>query len=789
MIKNNRIFKYVCITFFGVFILAIIYIIAMGSGVSQYQYVFDEGLIEEWNDNWEVNYDGIIEENVTLPVSVPVKRGNTVIIRKNLPDKIKQYNCLLVASKRQDVIVSIGGIQRVAYSNKGHRAFGKSSPSGVILVTLYNTDSQSDVAIRFSSDSVFSGDISKIFIGSEKSLLFQILKANIIWISLGTIVLIIGLICAVSYIIYGSSFKISKAMIYLAMFAIFSSVWNFTQLGLRQIMANDLSTFELIGYCCYMLIPVPVLLYVNWIMGRKYERFILCGILISISNFIVENLIQCIFKIAFFEMRYVSQIVYILFVLFVLVLCIIESKKEYGTMAKSLSVGVVGLIFGIFQSVPIHGYDYQWGVYNRYILGAFIFLVSGYIYTTTCVRQEQNLRKDAESANLAKTLFLATMSHEIKTPINTVMGMNEMIIRDSSEEVIQEYAAKINDAGKSLLAIINDVLDFSKIESGKMDIICVNYQLKSLLQDLILTTEMRIKEKELKLIIDIDETLPSGYYGDEIRIKQIVTNLLTNAAKYTSTGSITFAVKNRGIKDGEIDLYFSVKDTGSGIKEEDISRFMDSFVRLEQVKNSNIEGTGLGLAITTQLLKLMGSQLEVDSVYGEGSDFHFVLHQKIIDTTPIGKFKEKSERKVKKTKMTFTAPEARVLVVDDNRMNITVAKGLLKPTKMQIESCDSGAKCLELCKDNYYDLIFMDHMMPGIDGIEAFKRLRADKTLKSTDSSVIVLTANTVSGASEMYAEVGFDYYLKKPIDVIELNEVVQKFIPKEMIHPIDVQA
>lgn len=789
MMENVRVYRCLCITFFCIVIASFFYIFVVHSKYDDVKFVFDDESVEEWNDDWEINYDGTIEENVVLPVTVPVKQGNAVILRKNLPDRIKKNNCIMIIGKRQDIDVSVGGIQRASFSNADNRPFGKTSPSGIVLVPLYNTDSQSDVVIRVTSDSVYSGEIGNVYIGNEKSLLFKLLKNNIVWIFLDIIVFIIGVVCAVSYLTYGYSFKISKAMLYLAEFAIFSAIWGFTQSGLRQVFITDLTMFEAIGYCCYMLIPLYVLLYVNWVMEKKYEPITVSCMVVVMLNFVVENIIQAVFKVAFFDMRFFSQITYMLTIVVLLILCVFEIRREFGAMAKSLLIGMTGLLFGVSHSVTVLNMGakgFQFGLQNRYTSGAFIFLVAGFVYTEMCVRKEQNLRKDAESANLAKSLFLATMSHEIKTPINAILGMNEIIQRDSKEDEVLECAAKIDEAGKSLLSLVNDVLDFSKIESGKMDIICVDYQLKSMLSDLISMVEMRIKDKQIKLVLDVDETIPAEYNGDVIRIKQVVTNLLTNAIKYTESGTITFSVKNKGIQDGEIDLYFSVKDTGVGIKEEDVSRFMDSFVRLDQVKNSNIEGTGLGLTITTQLLNLMGSKLEVDSVYGEGSDFYFTLKQKIVDTTPMGALKEKKERRAKKVRITFTAPDARILVVDDNKVNITVACGLLKPAKMQIDACDSGQKCLELCRDNDYDLIFMDHMMPEMDGVETFKRLKADKTLKSSDTNVVVLTANTVSGASEYYKGVGFDYYLKKPINVNELNEVVQKFIPQEMIRPLE---
>lgn len=774
---REKIYKFISIAFFAVILLSFLYIIMVHREFKDNQFVFDDESIEEWNDNWEINYDGVIEEKISLPINVPVERGNAVILRKKLPDKIKNYNCIMISGKRQDIVVSIGGIQRAIFSNDGYRPFGKSSPSGIIIVPLYNTDSQSDIAIRFSSDSVFSGQIDGIFIGTEKSVLFKILKSNTSWIFLNVIVFIIGVICFLSYVIYGSSFEISKTLLYLAVFAVLSSVWSFTQSGLRQILFSDITTYESVGYCCYLLIPISILLYVNWVTKRKYVRVIRCFLYVIMLNFTAENVLQAFFKIAFFEMRYVGPIVYMVSAIVALIICILEIRKEWGYMTKTLLIGVIGLILGGYLNIMSCVDNYQWGVFNRYIAGAAIFLVSGFLYTMMSVRKEQNLRKDAESANLAKSLFLASMSHEIKTPINAVIGMNEMIMRDSNDEKVLEYAANINSAGKSLLSLVNDVLDFSKIEDGKMEINPVNYQLKPVLEDTVSMARRRLKDKDIKLILDIDELIPAGYFGDEVRVKQVISNIMSNAIKYTHTGSITFTVKCLSIEYDVASLYISIKDTGIGIKTEDIPKFMESFTRTDHVKNSNISGTGLGLSITCRLLTLMDSKLEVDSVYGEGSDFHFVLKQRVVDKVSMGPLVEKVEKTVKKNKIDFTAPNARALVVDDSKINLKVACGLLKPTEMQIDSCESGKECLKLCRENHYDIIFMDHMMPEMDGIEAFKRIREDKTLKSTDSPIVVLTANTVSGSREMYEEVGFDYYMKKPIDVLELGEVIKKYV------------
>ena len=786
MTKEKLMYRILNIIFVILFTIFVTHLCMVHTEPEKAAFSFDEKNIEELNSGWEVNYGGTIEDNVSLPIELPVEQGTSVILRRRLPDKIKQYNCILVESKRQDIVVSVGGIQRSKFTDKETRPYGTTTPSGMLFVPLYNTDSQSDLAIRISSDSSFSGEIGNVFLGTESSLIIMILKKNLPLLFLTAIVFIVGIVCAISYFMYRDSFEIGGALVYLAMFAVLASIRCFAQSGIRQIFFNNLALLEAIGYVCYTMLPIQILAYTNRITNSKYESVFRACVTATILNFIGEYILQAFFGIFFFDMRYITQAILILSIVVITIICFMEIRIEFGFMTKSLLVGIVGLTYGAMNGVSTNKIAFAWGTSNKFIVGAFIFLASGFIYVGTCISKEQNMRKDAESANLAKSLFLATMSHEIKTPINAVIGMNEMIMRDSKDDSILEYATNISEAGKTLLSIVNNVLDFSKIESGKMDIVCVNYNMKSVLRDLIKMTEMRIKDKDLKLVIDIDENIPSEYYGDEIRLKQIVSNLLTNATKYTPSGSITFTVKELSRHEDDVELLFSVKDTGVGIKSDDISRFMDSFVRVDQVKNSNIEGTGLGLTIASQLLKLMDSKLEVDSIYGEGSDFKFTLRQKVVNNAPMGNVSEKEKPRKRERKIDFTAPMARVLIVDDSAINIRVAKGLLSPTKMIIDTCESGKACLEMCKDTYYDIIFMDHMMPEMDGIEAFKHIRDDETLKSNSSAVVVLTANTVSGSSELYKEVGFDYYLKKPIDVKELNEVVKNLLPEDKVIKID---
>ncbi len=403
-------------------------------------------------------------------------------------------------------------------------------------------------------------------------------------------------------------------------------------------------------------------------------------------------------------------------------------------------------------------------------------------YEATVLRLE---KEAADSANRAKSTFLANMSHEIRTPMNTVIGLDTMILRESRDEKIREYALDIQMAAQNQLSIINDILDLSKIESGKMEIVPVEYEIADLLIDVENMTTPRALQKDLQFQLNIDRDIPSRLMGDDVRIRQVLINLLTNAVKYTPEGSVTLTV--RGEREGDQEaLTFSVKDTGIGIAKEDLEKLFEEYVRLDAKRNRHIEGTGLGISIVTTLLRLMDSELQVNSVYGEGSEFCFTIRQEIVQAEPVGDLAERIRaRSIEYHHETsFTIPEARILVVDDNRMNRTVFTELLKELECGIDEADSGAQALERTEEHAYDLIFMDHMMPGMDGIETLHRLREGAADLNRDTPVIALTANAVTGAREMYLEAGFDDFLTKPIVPEKLETLIFEMLPQEKIKP-----
>ncbi len=416
-----------------------------------------------------------------------------------------------------------------------------------------------------------------------------------------------------------------------------------------------------------------------------------------------------------------------------------------------------------------------------------VVITINYARKSRLARQLELERETAIAANKAKSDFLSNMSHEIRTPINAVLGMNEMILRESDNGSIRDYSKNIRNAGQTLLGIINDILDLSKIEEGRMEIIPTDYEVSELIGELTLLIRQRAEDKGLKLNIEYDRRIPRRLHGDEIRIRQVILNLLTNAVKYTERGSVTLKVGFEPAPDASQNVILDVRviDTGIGIREEDISRLFIKFERIDTERNRGIEGTGLGLNITENLLGLMGSHLDVKSCYGEGSTFGFKLSQRVVDGTELGDFNpfayKHADTPAGKEKH-FFAPSASVLAVDDNKVNLLVFTNLIKRTGVSFDTAKSGEECLRMSREKKYDIIFLDYMMPKKNGIETLHELKAQTDNPNADTPTICLTANAVRGAKEECINAGFDGYISKPIDPDELEEIIFRFLPKEKI-------
>ncbi len=453
---------------------------------------------------------------------------------------------------------------------------------------------------------------------------------------------------------------------------------------------------------------------------------------------------------------------------------------------------------GSFHAVTVDGTRHMEVRYNTRYDRFGDILTTIYIINDTTEREKllrdlekQNIlaeehRLEAEHANQAKSDFLTHMSHEIRTPMNAIIGMNEMVMQEEISEKAAQYSQDIYNAGQTLLAIINDILDLSKIESGKMEIVPVTYELSDLLKDVLNLVTKKVQDKQLKLLTEIATDIPNQLYGDEVRIRQVILNVVNNAVKYTEKGSVTLKVDWEKTKEDIINLKIAVIDTGIGIREEDLKKLFRNFQRVDLLTNRNVEGTGLGLSITKQLTEQMNGRVYAESEYGKGSVFTIEIPQKVINFAPMGDFSgiyKKLHTNRKLDLQEFKAPEARMLIVDDNKVNVKVAKGLMKATEIQIDTAYSGQEALDKVKENSYHIILLDHMMPGMDGIETIRRMKEMEENQSRNAVIIAMTANAISGSKEKYLEAGFHDYLSKPIEIFRYTEMIRWYLPKELVH------
>ncbi len=398
----------------------------------------------------------------------------------------------------------------------------------------------------------------------------------------------------------------------------------------------------------------------------------------------------------------------------------------------------------------------------------------------------QKQKKEIEELNRAENHFFSSMSHEIRTPINTIIGLNEIILRENTSDEVTENARNIQGASKLLLSLINDILDISKIKSGKMEIVNVSYETGALFSEIVNMIWIKAKEKGLEFKLQVDSSIPSMLCGDEVRIKQILINLLSNAVKYTSEGTVTLSIRCERQAINRVRIWYSVEDTGQGVKKESIPYIFNAFRRVDEEQNRYIEGTGLGLSIVHNLVELMGGEISVNSIYTKGSKFVVMLDQDIVDDRDLGAFTLASRTKVHESEtyhQSFEAPDAHILVVDDNDMNLLVVKKLLAETKIQIDTASGGAECLRLTQNYHYDCILMDHLMPEMDGIECLHRLRVQPTGLCQDVPVVALTANAGSDNQLLYRKEGFSGYLAKPVSGALLEAAVLSILPKELVH------
>ena len=776
-----------------------------------------KGEVYDFNSGWELTWqDGERVAIGELPYLGKSEPEELLVLENTIP---KEYFGMTMSflSADKTIKVWLDGEAVYEFGVSDVRSFGHTPGSVVNFVDIPYNLTEGKIRIEMCSPyDNYSAYISAVTIGKRDVLILNLITDNIFNIVCNLVIFICGIIFFLLFIIQKVSGQDTGGMQYLCGYCVVASLYYIIETKTMHIFYGNQTMYSVLVFLCLMMIPFFIgLYYGNGIFNSYKKRWkILLGMVCI--NILVQMILQLLNIVDFMNMSFVSHALIALTVLVVgaSYLNISKEKKD-----KSISLGIVALLFmGVGGTIDIvRMYVVAVGDMGKFSrLGTTVFsiimlyqhfsqVIKGYVHNVEenarllqhemefMEKKNEQLRKanehaeearqDAIAANAAKGKFLAHMSHEIRTPINAVLGMDTMILRESKDMQIKEYALDIQNAGQNLLALINDILDFSKIESGKLEIINAEYDFSSLIHDISNMIKAKAESKKLKLNIHVDEKLPSKLLGDDVRVRQVLVNLLNNSVKYTQQGSVTLNVDGR-IEGRKVVIDFSVEDTGIGIKEEDISKLFKEFERIEEKRNRNIEGTGLGINITTQLLLLMGSRLNVESVYGKGSRFYFTLEQQIVDSTPVGNLEERIKQQSTEYAYmaTFTAPEAQILVVDDNATNLKVFVSLLKCTKVNVDVADSGKACLEMVSRKAYDLIFLDHMMPEMDGIETLHQMKQLENNQCVNTPIVALTANAITGAKEMYLSEGFDAFLPKPINPDKLEQMILRLLPRDLL-------
>ena len=739
-------------------------------------------------DKFEPQWTQVMEDGTKKAVDVSERLegeyGSEFVIETKVTARLAAYGYLCVKSMRQDVKIFVENKLRASYSTKDTRLYGNSSPGYYVFAKFSAQDEGKVLTITLQTQSDYSGLVKNMYYGSQAGIWMELVRNEGLELFVGIIMFLLAFICVIVSLILRFAYKRKDPkgdLLYLGLTEMLAGIWVICNSAFRQMVFPNISSIADMTFFALMLLPLPLMIFMNQVQeGRYYKAYFVASI-ITIIDTVVCSLLALTDTVNYQRSFVAIFSVLFLTVLLLAVTMIIDVRKKRANSYIHIIIGIIGtIICGVLTMIIYLTRSSQTGA-ALMCFGFIFLLIMAIIRLLRNAVTTENERLEAVRANRMQEEFLANMSHEIRTPLNAIIGLNEMVIKESTEGNVKQYAADIKGASKTLLGLINDILDFSKIESGKVDMTPVKYWTAFLLTDSYNLISGRAKERNVEMKVEADPTVPEQLYGDETRIRQIITNLLTNAVKYTNEGTITLKLSWRKTSIETALMRISVADTGIGIKPEDQERLFQSFSRVDEKKNRNIEGTGLGLVICRQLVELMDGKIWVKSEYGKGSEFFVEIPQKIVSEKGMGEFSPHTNLADEETisaSTDFTAPDARVLVVDDVEMNLKVIKNLLKDTQVTLETAMSGQECLDMTKNTGYDLIFLDHRMPEMDGIETFRLMKERENDPNEDTPVIMLTANVVAGARENYINEGFVDYLTKPIKQSELKQAMIDYLP-----------
>ncbi len=746
----------------------------------------------EWNYETSTGETGVC----TLPNRFDIPVGETVTLTSVLPDDIYEGE-YMVLSAGHDVKIYIDDQMRFFHSRESSRIPGGITKSGFFPLALKASDAGKTIKIVKDEPKAFNGAVKEIYYGEMYAITRMLMSEYAFRFFASMLLLVFAVTVCIGSAVIRIVYKVyDKALRMLAYGMLSIAIWAVTDSYMYQFVFGNIFVEGIIGYILTPLMPICFIRYINELQKGRYEKIYSY----TISLLVLDAVIICILHftdiLAFERTLIYNDIVVAVSAIVVFIMLIKEYREGYIGEYKWVAIGAGGLGLGaileiVFINLHLTAFGDVW-----LILGIYFMVAMALIHTIGDILRREKERRKAIEASMVKSNFLANMSHEIRTPINAIMGMNEMILRESSEPDVLEYAEHIGRSGKLLLSIIGDVLDFSKIESGKLNIVSDPYKISSLISDSYNLMNQLAAEKSLEVRFDVDENFPSVLDGDENHIKQIVINLITNAAKYTKKGYIGLKAYATDIDDMDVEnvtyerkmINIEVIDSGIGIKKEDLPRLFDSFERVDERVNRNIQGTGLGLSIVKSLTEAMNGSVEVESEYGVGSVFMVRIPQRVISKAPVGdswktvaEYKNNDPDRVR-YKVSFKAPSARVMAVDDNSSNLMIIKQFLKATELDVELVNNGEEAIDLAGENKYDVILLDHMMPDPDGIAVLKAIRKKEGGLNYNTPVIVLTANATQDSRDEYLRQGFNDYIAKPVDGATLESVLVRYLPEEKV-------
>ncbi|MBO5489239.1 MAG: response regulator, partial [Eubacterium sp.] len=684
----------------------------------------DDSRYEELDGEWFLSVEGSKKEKIELPYKFEShyseKRDyEQVVLSTKIPTQGLTNTSLVFWTKGNDFDIYVGDELRLRYNTRDSRWFGFDSPYQYVIAELKDEDAGKELRLETHFTYLANKNLEPVYLGDQYSIIQNASRGIGVEIAFAFLLIFVSIIAFIVSLALQRVIKQEVNLKYLACGTFIASFWILFNDSFRQFIFPNVSTVRDLAYFTAALLPLPFLIYMDELQMGRYKKVYAPMKSLVVCSFLLLILIHCLEFFELSEVEVIFELVDIISIGVIFITLAMDVKTGEIKNYKLPGIGIGGVaLTGIIQLVlfiaPVDIYN---GVLIEIGLMWCLTLVS--IYTGKQISDINMEKNIALAENKAKSEFLANMSHEIRTPLNAILGLDTMILRQETTSDVRQYALDIKNSGEALLSLVNDILDLSKIEAGKLELVMGEYDLTALIHDVVNMISIRAKQKKLNLKLQIDRTLPSGLWGDDVRISQILINLLNNAVKYTEQGTVTLSISGDRVGENVL-LHFSVKDTGIGIKEEDMEKLFAKFERLDEERNKNVEGTGLGMSITVQLLELMDGKLKVDSEYEKGSEFKFTIPQKIVRGEPIGDI----EQKLKKPdgnyaySVSFVAPDAKVLVTDDTLINRNVFCALLRKTKVQISQAESGMKCLEMCGKEKFDVIFLDHMMPEMDGVE-----------------------------------------------------------------------